>query len=361
MRTWTIFAILLLFGIRGFAQASASVVAGPGASATAPIMATFRPPVELFEAVTGEPYSGAETHTPIRIRADGTQIIEPTRRMFRDSLGRLRIERTLVYSIVGGPSQPVMIEIWDPVAGFKFTLDTANKVAHRNKLPIGPTSSSGAVIERVNVPPPAPDPSRPQSVIESLGTRMIEGVSAEGQLETVTIPAGYQGSNHAAVNTNEIWRSPELKIALVTKTKLVSSQTSEQEIRITNLSRSEPPAELFSPPSDYKLVDETEIFRINAGSPPPPVPLPQVAPVLIEKSSPEYTRAARVAKIQGVVTLAFTISTDGVPNDIRVVQSLDPGLDQSAVDAVSRWRYRPGLRDGHPVEVKMTLQVNFRL
>jgi TonB family protein len=59
--------------------------------------------------------------------------------------------------------------------------------------------------------------------------------------------------------------------------------------------------------------------------------------------------------------MRMVIDRDGIAQDIAVVQSLDEGLDQSAVDAVSHWHFAPAKKDGKPVRVFATIEVNFRL
>jgi len=84
-------------------------------------------------------------------------------------------------------------------------------------------------------------------------------------------------------------------------------------------------------------------------------------PALILKMEPEYTEMARLAKYQGKAVLYVEIGPDGVPRNIRVIRSLGLGLDEQAVDAVSQWKFKPGMRDGVPVTVAATIEVNFRL
>lgn len=86
-----------------------------------------------------------------------------------------------------------------------------------------------------------------------------------------------------------------------------------------------------------------------------------IAPELIQKVEPKYTQEARDAKIQGSVKLYLEVSPEGVPEKIAVLESLEPGLDQNAIEAVKAWRFRPGMKDGQPVRVKATIEVNFRL
>lgn len=85
------------------------------------------------------------------------------------------------------------------------------------------------------------------------------------------------------------------------------------------------------------------------------------APVPIMKVEPEYSEEARKAKYQGTVLLAIVVDEDGRTRNIRVVRSLGMGLDEKAIEAVSKWRFRPGYKDGKPVPVQANVEVNFRL
>jgi TonB family protein len=84
-------------------------------------------------------------------------------------------------------------------------------------------------------------------------------------------------------------------------------------------------------------------------------------PVLLWKIEPEYTDEARRAKIQGTVVLHIEVDTRGQAQNITVRQSLGLGLDERAIEAVQRWRFRPGYRNGKPWVTAAMVQVNFRL
>jgi periplasmic protein TonB len=85
------------------------------------------------------------------------------------------------------------------------------------------------------------------------------------------------------------------------------------------------------------------------------------APSVLSKVEPEYSEEARKAKWQGTVVLSVTVDELGRPKNIRVLRSLGLGLDQKAIEAVSQWRFKPGLKDGKPVPVMASIEVNFRL
>jgi len=69
------------------------------------------------------------------------------------------------------------------------------------------------------------------------------------------------------------------------------------------------------------------------------------------------------AKVQGTVLLECIVGTDGAVGEARVVRSLDSvfGLDHEAVKAAKQWRFAPGMRQGQPVPVIVTIELTFTL
>lgn len=84
-------------------------------------------------------------------------------------------------------------------------------------------------------------------------------------------------------------------------------------------------------------------------------------PVPIYKPEPEYSEEARKAKFQGAVLLAIVIEPDGSTSNLRVLRPLGLGLDEKAIEAVQKWKFRPSTKDGRPVRVSANVEVNFRL
>jgi len=82
--------------------------------------------------------------------------------------------------------------------------------------------------------------------------------------------------------------------------------------------------------------------------------------ILIYKVLPIYPPIAKVAGVQGTVSLSATISKQGTIENLRVVSG-PPMLQKAALDAVSAWRYRPFLLNGEPVAVETTVNVVFNL
>jgi protein TonB len=84
-------------------------------------------------------------------------------------------------------------------------------------------------------------------------------------------------------------------------------------------------------------------------------------PAVIFKVDPEYSEEARKAKYSGTVMLAVVVDIEGHARDIHVVKSLGMGLDEKAIEAVEKWKFKPGMKSGQPVNVRATIEVNFRL
>ena len=85
------------------------------------------------------------------------------------------------------------------------------------------------------------------------------------------------------------------------------------------------------------------------------------APAVISKTTPQYTRAALNAKVEGTVMLTIEVGTDGRAHHIRVSRPLGFGLDEQAANAVRRWRFQPAMKDGARVAAPATIEIPFRL
>ena len=85
------------------------------------------------------------------------------------------------------------------------------------------------------------------------------------------------------------------------------------------------------------------------------------SPRVLSKVEPKYTEEARAAKIQGPVHLRVIVTPEGKAENIEVTSGIDPGLDQSAIDALSQWTFQPATKEGKAVAVWATVEINFRL
>lgn len=85
-------------------------------------------------------------------------------------------------------------------------------------------------------------------------------------------------------------------------------------------------------------------------------------PIVIVMTKPNYTDAAIRAKIQGNVLLQAIVRKDGNIDSFRILRGLGHGLDEAAIQEIStKWRFRPGTKDGRPVDVIAMIEVQFSL
>jgi TonB family protein len=94
------------------------------------------------------------------------------------------------------------------------------------------------------------------------------------------------------------------------------------------------------------------VFKVGGGV---------TAPVALSKPEPEYSEEARKAKHQGEVRLQVIVDEKGMPQQITIRKSLGLGLDEKAIEAVQKWRFKPGMKDGKPVAVQVLIDVSFHL
>lgn len=91
-----------------------------------------------------------------------------------------------------------------------------------------------------------------------------------------------------------------------------------------------------------------EIFQIGPG-----ISTPRV----VRQTQPEHP--AKGFRISGTVLIGLVVSSAGEPREVHVVKSLEKDIDQSAVEAVSKWRFEPALKDGRPVAVRLSVEIRF--
>ena len=94
------------------------------------------------------------------------------------------------------------------------------------------------------------------------------------------------------------------------------------------------------------------VFRVGGGV---------SAPSILYRVEPTYSEEARKAKYQGVVVLSAIVRKDGTIELLKVIRGLGLGLDENAISALKQWKFRPGMRNGIPVDVALNIEVNFSL
>jgi hypothetical protein len=240
--------------------------------------------------IKGAPYSGSAVTENIQTLADGNRIVNrTTAAVYRDGEGRERREQSLPnigpFAAQGAP--PMTIFISDPVAGVHYSLNPSDKTAMKLPIPqIGslPSMPSGehgefhVMVQHVGIAGPAgpigavssggppvmiyktgagPDANPP--IVEQLGTKVVEGVQAEGTRTTMTIPAGQIGNDKPIQIVDEVWRSPELQV--IVHSEHIDPRMGSMVYSLQNISRSDPSPTLFQVPSDYMLKDSPTFLK----------------------------------------------------------------------------------------------------
>ena len=91
-----------------------------------------------------------------------------------------------------------------------------------------------------------------------------------------------------------------------------------------------------------------------------PMPKSFEEPKVLKRIEPDYPAEARAAGVGGAVVLETEIREDGSIGTIRVVRPLGYGLDEAAIEAVKRWKFKPARQDGKPISVIYGVTLNFK-
>jgi hypothetical protein len=256
-------------------MASGNIFTAPDRSYKVTI--TYNPlPVGSPGVLPGRPFSAEEIAQRTQTLPDGTKVVDPRPSTFhyRDSAGRTRTERPLMMSTLFSRSNiPVVPEIFDPVAGYCYYLDTVNRVAHRIllKQPIQTMVPPQGLVFPAEMPAimmstgpmgarVAPS-AQPTASTERLGTRMIEGVETTGTRTTTTYPAGAMGNDQPITTFRENWIAPELNATVLSKVN--DPRQGEDLQAMVHINREDPDGSYFTVPRGYKIVEETLPFNIT--------------------------------------------------------------------------------------------------
>jgi hypothetical protein len=260
-------------------------------------------PMENVPAIAGAPFTAEATTEFTQLLSDGNRIDRRfSTSLARDSKGRTRSEQqvamlgplVVLQNGKGGmnwtagqpaattPGEPPRFTvITDPVEGVTYTLDVRAKEARRSPAKIEMIGSVELKVQSIELKKVADRLEMARhavamagqgavanaGTVESLGTRQIEGVAAEGTRTTVTIPAGQIGNLNPINMVTERWFSKELQMAVLITRR--DPRSGETVYRLTNIVRAEPPPDLFTVPSDYRVVDfnkHVEQMRIQLES-----------------------------------------------------------------------------------------------
>ena len=237
--------------------------------------------------VKGAPYSAEAITEMKQTLSDGNRIIRKnTASVYRDSEGRTRREQKLgaigPWAAQGEAAE--MIFIHDPVADVHYVLSPADRTARKMTPPRFEASHSEAEPEEqtgfhwidgedtahgeaghdvtISLAAEGYRSAAQQVSIESLGTRMIEGVEAEGTRSTMTIPAGEIGNELPIEIVSERWYSAELQTLVASNRN--DPRFGEHVYRLIHIQRVEPLPSLFQVPSDYTIQEGPAFCDLTA-------------------------------------------------------------------------------------------------
>ena len=198
------------------------------------------------KTVIGSPFSAQAVTEMKRTLADGNVIDrKQTESIYRDSNGRVRIERTLkmIGPWMSSGAPPEIVTIHDPVAGVSYFLNPTKKTAYEMQMrPIGNRPNQG---ERSR------GQSRFKVTTQSLGVETVNGVECQGTQRTTVIPAGTIGNAQPITIVSEQWYSPDLQMNVMTTRN--DPRFGVTTYQLTNIQTTEPSPSLFQVPSDYTV------------------------------------------------------------------------------------------------------------
>lgn len=259
--------------------------------------------------VRNAPYSAEMVSERIQTLGDGNQIVKKTSSMsYRDSAGRTRTE------VRNDEGETVAVTIHDPVEGTRYVLRPRDKSAIKVSAPKGAAlaarEQARAKIEELRKEGKLPEGVREHIIVKQversgdlagehkdvririaqiaearaaarvapmiagalgehkwaskaetkdLGTREFNGVKATGIQRSYDIPAGEIGNRNAIVVSTETWTAPDLQA--VVYQKRTDPRVGESIFRLESLKRDEPPAALFTVPSDYTVKDPVAMAK----------------------------------------------------------------------------------------------------
>ncbi len=194
---------------------------------------------------------------------------------------------------------------------------------------------AGGVQQAMLIYRPAPEyPEAAQSGGIEGSVRFAAVIATDGTVKTLTLLSGHPSLVKTALEAVQKYRY---------RPTLLNGEPVEVETVIEVPFRLAP---------DKPLEDQKSPAAI-------PVQAADRPPVPIYRTEPGLTPEARAARVNGKVLLEIEVNEEGTVRVVRVVQGLGYGLDEKAVEAVSRWKFQPGMRGGKPVAVRANVEVNF--
>jgi TonB family protein len=330
---------------------------------------------ERIPPVRGLPFSAKVELETVSQLQDGTQIIHKTYNLdARDSAGRTHNEMRNWITAESEEPRLTRVELYDPSTRTRTDLFPLTKLARQWVAGAGAQMATATAT------------AKPETTREEIGTDTMEGLPVQGVRVTQTYLSGRLGNDRPLTIVTEYWYAAQLRINLLTKR--TDPRYGVQSVRVTELNRQEPDASLFAIGDDYKVVNEAGPTQVaqGPGATEERAPMEGAAtsaagassgslagiarpgaggvsvPACVYCPSPSFTNEARAAKFSGSVVLQVVVNAEGHAENISVLRKAGYGLEQSAMETVSTWQFRPAKgADGNPVSTVVPIEVTFRI
>jgi hypothetical protein len=201
--------------------------------------------------VTGAPYCATAAVQTQETLADGNRINNNRQsNVCRDGQGRIRIEQTVTPPAASGKPAFSLVTILDPVAGYRYLLNSSTMTALQSPLPKPRTPAAGSTLP-ANPPAPRTGPDGVTVTTTNLGSQTVNGVAATGTQITEVIPAGVIGNAQPIQIVRVTWISTELKVPVQIKSS--DPRFGSTDMELTNIAQAEPSGSLFVVPAGYTV------------------------------------------------------------------------------------------------------------
>jgi TonB family protein len=208
---------------------------------------------------------------------------------------------------------------------------------------------------------PAPPAKKQPKPVESKPTKTAEkspepAATAPARNETAKSASGSGGTSHASAGAP----APAIRQEPKPEPVVDRSNADFQPARRADVGEALEQPAIAPPPLSESAIPEPEPPKWAGRL----VDLADadVAPQVIQRTLPEYTRRAMRLRQEGTVQLEVLVSDDGSVIDVKVIKPIpNSDLNEAAVDAVRTWRYRPAQKEGQAVKVWKPENVQFKL
>lgn len=250
---------------------------------------TFQPvtAAQFFndKAVKNQPLAAEFQSATVQPLENGAnQTTRQTMLVYRDKDGRMRVEQNLPITTgapasaagtTGAGAANATVEIYDPVAGFGYTLNAATRTAYRYKLSDKPEAAAplwDKIPQTIEISSADKyDNNKNKTykldkpITDNLGKQTILGIEAHGKRHTVKIPMNAVGNDAETETVHEAWYSNQLK--MLVKSSTINALLGEHSFSMTKLARADQPLSLFQVPTNYTTVQMGAVIQ-NQAMPP---------------------------------------------------------------------------------------------